>query len=54
MLEGVHKLSLGFMMIARFLTCFLNSTFLIVQSQQGEKQGQIWWLVARWSGEGFR
>ena len=54
MWERVHNLPWWFMIIARFSTFFLNSTFLIVQSEQGEKQGKIWWLVRQWSGEGVR
>ena len=43
------------MIIARFLPFFPNSTFLIMKScskSTVEKQGKIWWLVARSGGWG--
>ena len=46
---------LCFMIIARFLPVFPHSTFIIMKSCSksiAEKQGKIWWLVARWGGWG--
>ena len=46
--ERVHNLPLCFMIIARFLPFFPNSTFLIVKScskSTAENQVKIWWLV---------
>ena len=44
------------MIIARFLSFFPNSAFLIMKSSSKStagKQSKIWWLVARWGGWGF-
>ena len=51
----VPNFPLWFMVIARFLPFFPNSTFLIIKSCSksiAEKQGKIWWLAVRWGGWG--
>ena len=49
MWDRVPNLPLWFIIIARFLPFFPNSTFLIMKSclkSAAENQGKIWWLVA--------